>query len=498
MSLDRPSLTRERWTRISDASGLSRIAGSYTAAFVAVMALAALAVLLTFDDYGVTWDEHVQNEYGKMVLNYYVSGFGDKSALTYFDLWAYGGLFDLVAAICNKISPLGEYETRHLLNALVGLAGVVGCWKLARALAGERVAFWSALLLLVMPTWYGHMFNNPKDVPFAVFFVWSLYYIVRIASCLPRPPLSLVARLGLMIGLSLGVRVGGLLLFGYICLVGLGFVAARYWQTRNLAQLGRDTWVGSYRVILPVFAIAYPVMLLFWPWAQAAPFSNPVAALMRFQHLPFNIPVKFFGGYFVSTDPPWYYLPVELLFRLPEIVLPLAALTCVFAFLALKRRRDELPLGKALEYGALAVAIVFPLVYVVVAHVNLFDGMRHFTFLLPPIAVAGGIGMDRLLDVAARQKLNGVAYLLIVAFLAYHASIMVRLHPDQYVYYNRYAGGLKSAAKRFELDYWANSFAEAVDALEDELREQYGPDFENHRFKIKVCDSPFSASYYFP
>ena len=31
------------------------------------------------------------------------------------------------------------------------------------------------------------MFNNPKDIPFAVGMVWALYYLVRLVPELPRP-----------------------------------------------------------------------------------------------------------------------------------------------------------------------------------------------------------------------------------------------------------------------------------------------------------------------
>ena len=80
-------------------------------------------ILATFTDYGVTWDEDVQNWYGESVLNYYLTGFKDLSSLHYLDLFNYGAGFDMTAAALNRISPFGTYETRHLLNALVGLLG---------------------------------------------------------------------------------------------------------------------------------------------------------------------------------------------------------------------------------------------------------------------------------------------------------------------------------------------------------------------------------------
>src|SRR5438309_5095741 len=142
-------------------------------------------VLATFRDYGVTWDEDVHNWYGNFVLDYYLSLFGDKTALHWRDLYNYGAVFDTVAAALNRASPIGVYETRHLLNGLVGILGLIGCSKLARAVAGDRAGFIAALFLLLTPNYYGQMFNNPKDIPFAVGIVWGTYYLVRIVPSLP-------------------------------------------------------------------------------------------------------------------------------------------------------------------------------------------------------------------------------------------------------------------------------------------------------------------------
>ena len=39
------------------------------------------------------------------------------------------------------------YETRHLLNGLVGILGLIGCCKLGQAMGGARVGFIAALFL---------------------------------------------------------------------------------------------------------------------------------------------------------------------------------------------------------------------------------------------------------------------------------------------------------------------------------------------------------------
>src|SRR5260221_226063 len=190
----------------------------------------------------------------------------------------------MVAAVLNRFSSLGVYEPRHLLNGLVGVLGLAGCWRLGRALGGPRAGFIALIFLLLTPNYYGQMFNNPKDIPFAVGAVWATYYTVRILPGLPRPPLHLVIKLGLAIGLALGVRFGGLL-FG--CYLGLIRGLSASWQAvtaRRLSVAVAAGWTSLWRVLLPVAAIAFSVMLVFWPWGQHDPIANPLAALASFSH----------------------------------------------------------------------------------------------------------------------------------------------------------------------------------------------------------------------
>ena len=85
---------------------------------LALFALAALLVLLTFRAYGVTWDEDCQNWYGNLILTYYLWLAGAAHAphwellYRYADMYNYGGLFDLAAAIVN-----GMRERRVLISA---------------------------------------------------------------------------------------------------------------------------------------------------------------------------------------------------------------------------------------------------------------------------------------------------------------------------------------------------------------------------------------------
>ena len=404
----------------------------------------------------------------------------------------------MIAAALNKFSPLGVYETRHLLNGFVGLIGLLGCWKLGRALGGARVGFIALLFLLLTPNYYGQMFNNPKDIPFAVGGVWATYYMVRILPSLPRPSWRLLVKMGLAIGLALGVRVGGLL---FLCYLGLLLGLSAVWQGVVARRLGVTMAAGLtslWRVLLPVAGVAFPVMLVFWPWAQRDPIDHPLRALAFFSHETFPFNTLFDGRFVPAGDLPWEYLPTYILLALPELVLVLLVVAAAVAALGLMRRDVWRWRETVLGLFLLGFTIIFPVAYAIAIKAVLFDGMRHFIFVLPPIAVAAALMADRALTRLSALPFRAPIYAALALYGAAHVATMVMLHPDQYVYYNAFVGGVDGAQRKFKLDYWANSYAEAVHGLEDYLRRQYGANFEEREFTIAVCGPPISARYYFP
>jgi hypothetical protein len=470
---------------------------------LALVGIAAVLVLLTYRNYGVTWDEDMQRWYGELVLTYYLWLVGAAHAphwellYRYADMYNYGALFDLVAATFNRFSPLGVFETRHLLNGLVGILGLVGVWKLGRHLAGPRAGFIAAVFLALIPNWYGQMFNNPKDIPFAVGCIWATYYLVRIVPFLPRPPWRLLVKLGVATGLAMAVRVGGLLV---VCYLGLMLALFGVWRAvaaRRFSLLIGIGWTSLWRVFLPVAAIAYALMLVFWPWAQSDPIHRPLQALAVFSKEIFWAKVLFDGQLIAANNLPWDYLPVFIGLALPELILALLLAAPVVALLRFKER-GEWRCERVLPIFMIAFTIVFPVGYAIADKAVLFNGMRHFIFVLPPIAVAAALVAELALRRLVLFEYRWAVYGALGLYGLAHISIMVMLHPDQYVYYNGFVGGVAGAENRFRLDYWANSFAEAVRDLEDHLRKQYGADFEEREFTVAVDGPIVSARYYFP
>ena len=479
----------------------------YDRAFYGLVVLMVGIVLLFFRDFGVTWDEPNQNQYGKYVLQYYETFFSDRAALNFLDAYLYGGLFDSTAALLMRLSPLGEYETRHLLNGLVGVAGVAGAWKLAGLLAGRRAALAAVLLLFLEPNYFGQMFNNHKDLPFAAGYVWSLAYLLESLTHFPRIPNRLIVKFGVAVGLTLGVRVGGFMLLGYLGLAALAYLVFPTWFVGQRTEIPRasERLKGIAGSVAAVTAIAYAVMLVFWPWAQQNPLLRPfqaLASMSRFGLADSGLVARVLlnGEYVHAKDLPAGYLPRYFWVKMPELVLVGLGCGALMAVWLLVKERAERNRLSSARYALLGIALGAPVFYAIGMKAVLYDAIRHFIFLIPLLCVISGIALERLSRVlggSVRWRQWAIALLLIAALLP-QALAVVRLHPHQYVYYNSLAGGVKGAQGRYELDYWGNSYKEAVEILTNYLKKNRGEEFQKREYRIKALGPSFSASHYFP
>jgi hypothetical protein len=133
-------------------------------------------------------------------------------------------------------------------------------------------------------------------------------------------------------------------------------------------------------------------------------------------------------------------------------------------------------------------------------HAILFDGLRHFLFVEPPLACCAGLAGEAILKRAAqwpRAVAAGAAGAL-ARYVGYHLSLMAALHPDEYVYYNAFVGGVPGAVGDFKLDYWANSYHEATDDLVAWLRKRDGARFAHTIYHVAKCGPAGSVKPYLP
>src|SRR4029078_10670156 len=97
-----------------------------------VVGIVGVLALLTFRDYGLSWDDYAHAEYGDLLLKLYASGFSDQRALSWVNLYYYGVVLDLFAARAATLLPFTLFETRRLIGAAVGIVGLLVTWRIGR------------------------------------------------------------------------------------------------------------------------------------------------------------------------------------------------------------------------------------------------------------------------------------------------------------------------------------------------------------------------------
>src|SRR5665647_183175 len=174
---------------------------------IAVLTAVAIAAAVTFRDYGLGWDDYTHSQYGDLLLALYGSGFHDTRALSFVNLDMYGGGFYMAAALAAKMLPFDLFETRRLIGAAVGIIGLFATWRLGRRLGGPLAGLCALVLLATCPLYYGHMFMNAKDAPFATAMIVLLLGMVRALDEYPHPNPRTTVLAGIGLGLAFGTRI---------------------------------------------------------------------------------------------------------------------------------------------------------------------------------------------------------------------------------------------------------------------------------------------------
>lgn len=273
--------------------------------------------------------------------------------------------------------------------------------------------------------------------------VWIIGSTVVVGFIWRRIPGSLrflasIAPAGLVMGFATSIRVLGPL---------AGLIVAAY----AVRRLGRQALVPLLVYgLLGLFA-----MYVTWPYLWPDPLGHLVESVRVMSQYPWKGNVLFDGIQYASTELPRSYLPVLLAIQLTETAWLSILVGAVIGLLAVLRQRG----GYAIPLLAL-VWFVLPFLGFVITRAPLYDNFRQVLFILPPLFMLAGPAFE-----AIPRRYIQIALITLTILPGVIAGM--RLHPYEYIYYNRFIGGVHGAFRRFELDYWGTSFREAAAYLDE-------------------------------
>ena len=460
-----------------------------------LLAINILIGLLVYRDYGYSWDEPLFYDYadalgyayspqewlsGSFDLNnsYGASGDDHKTRGPAYLLLARGPVTLL------KLAGLDTASAWHLINFLFFQLGVYFFYRLSLRWMNPSAALAASALFSWQPLLWGHAFINPKDPPFLVFFLASVCLGFEMVDRLSDEAVTTRHRFSSLIvpAITLGIATSIRVLGPLAGLLVLAYAIFRF--GRRLINFIPP--LALYGII------AILSMLATWPFLWEDPLARFVDVFSFMSDNPTNLSILFGGEVYRAGELPRRYLPFMLGTTLTEPLWPLFLIGLVSSYFKyFKEIRDQrttqketrsadgwISLRSSLDITTtknslvsltlILIWFVSILAYVLVRKPAMYDGLRHFLFVLPPIFIFTGFAFDLLTRLIKSLWLYAALVLLLVAP---GIAAIFQLHPYQYTYYNSFIGGTSQAFRRYETEYWLTCYKEAMEELNQSITE---------------------------
>jgi hypothetical protein len=453
-----------------------------------VAAIVAIAILgfSTVGHYGASWDERAQISIVKYNFELITNGKEMPSDSKY-----YGILFNSTAEAVYQIQkyfhqglnyapPKAKnpkektsdravtqaiYERikiKHPLTFLLSLFAYISVAGIVSLLAGLDYAWISPIILLLFPRFWGHSFFNPKDIPFAVLFTlgtWLGAYLIH-TYLQAKPEDAQLGKnritgysilYGILAGLVTGTRVGGFFLLFFLGVAHL------------ITGLGEGDFRNKVFRFWPFYCLTGTAWAMTTILIHPASWSNPVfwflkALLFLSKHTWYGKNL-FAGQLLAGKETPWYYLPqwlhitIPLVFQVSFIVGLILVAVKYKQFTVLQKACTLLVLLQIFFLPGLAI----------LRQSAIYNAERQFVFIIPGIAAISATAV-----IWIYQKINKkiVKFFAITLFLVALTPIgvdMITIHPYEYIYFNRFAGGLSKTYGQYDHDYWGLSLRKGME-----------------------------------
>jgi hypothetical protein len=446
--------------------------------------------IFTFQDYGYSWDEPLFYEYAD-ALQY---AYSPKEWFSRnFDLQnAFGASASDHAnrgpAYIIIVYPIVSFfklfldnaSAWHLINFLTFQLGVYLFYRFASRFVETWSAFLATVLFASQPVFWGHSFINPKDIPFLVFFIGSMVFGFEMVNDFVshrKINFRKILLASFFMGIATSIRV-------------LGPLAALLTALYAMSQIKHI----KFFVFIKLFAMYGFLSLLFsfvaWPYLWTNPLQTFIQVFAFMSDNPTQLNVLFMGNHYQAGEVPRRYILTLLGYTQTE---PVWILFLLGLFLAFWKSSNQ----KRITLFIILLWFLIPLAYVLLRRPSMYDGYRHFLFILPPVFIFAGFAFEKLFELFSNRRGDPSGLIkspnhywrvaLTIFILAFGIIPIIQLHPYQYAYYNNFIGGVGGAFRNYETEYWLTCYREAVLELNE---------ITNEPVNLFVRREPYIADYY--
>jgi 4-amino-4-deoxy-L-arabinose transferase-like glycosyltransferase len=427
---------------------------SLTCIFVFILSF--ISIMLTIDDYGLTWDEphyvihsqRISEWFGKLVN--FEAPFSDENFRKY---WNYDRFhnchppfYKLSGIVFKNLigrfffdNVVYQYRTSTAVWASVFL--VVFSLYFCRVYGNYVVGVLASCVFLLVPRFFAHMHFFATDM-----IVATLGFITLYISYYQAGKIRYVLLSSIFAGALLATKFTGVLIFPIVFF----FVFASRNKKRSLVHY------------LIFTSLSFTVFLIFNPHAWFGIVDEVLfylrSALERESVVP--ILTLYFGEAY-DFRLPWHHPFVMFGITLPLLIVIFAVVGITHNLI---RRKDETVFFELVPFILLFAVLVLP-------QAPKHDGIRLFSMVWPFIIILFVRGIYAFSDYFAillyRCRVNihkfamGFVRLpitIMVVLIILNLGLVYAYHPYELSYYNEFIGGSQGAAQRgFDISYWGEA-----------------------------------------
>jgi len=434
--------------------------------------------LFTFHNFGLSWDEPLFYDYANALPYAYTPREWFSGS---FDLQnAYGAsgsdhanrgpAYILIARpAVSLVEALGvdNASAWHLINFLTFQLGIYLFYRFASKWMDDKSALAASVFFAWQPLLWGHSFINPKDIPFLVFFIGSMCFGFELVDGIAqhgKANFTSILAAAFFLGIATSIRV-------------LGPLAAILTGLYALSQLDKIRLVDLIKHFAVYAVLTLLITFITWPYLWTSPLQRFIEVFSFSSDNPTQLTVLFMGNQYKADELPRRYLPALLGYTLTE---PTWLLFISGLAIGLWKSNNR----KRIALVLTLLWFVIPAAYVILRKPPMYDGFRHFLFILPPVFIFSGFAFGKLFELLKNNWAKGSAIALI---LACGIIPSLQLHPYEYAYYNSFIGGTAGAFRQYETEFWLTCYRETVLALNEKA-----PANSN----LFVKREPYIAAYY--
>jgi Dolichyl-phosphate-mannose-protein mannosyltransferase len=409
-------------------------------------------MVLTYQDYGVSWDEPAQRNIG--VMNYNLAKHDDKTIFT--DLSVdHGASFELllikIEHLLRVTDPRDIYLMRHLVTHFLflvsALAGYYLIYKLFRRKLLAAIGF---IMLAFNPRIYAHSYFNTKDLPFLLMFTIT-FAICQAA--FEKRKFWLFLLLGISAGFMTAIRAMGVMYLFFILLI---FV----FNSRENFEFYKKKFYIYFVFLLLFFAGFCGTLVGTWPVLWFRPLEQFLKCFGSLSHYSFTSNIVLNGQLIPADHLPWYYVPQWFCMSTPVFWLVCGfggILLLVFKIVASPIRFFANTRNRTLFIFLLCFLV--PVASVIKLHSVLYDDWRHLYFIYPSFVVLSIYFLNTLF----KTKLKIVVFSLTMLQFGMVGYFEIKYHPFQQVYFNELVRHDEEFLRHnFDYEYWGCGFHQAL------------------------------------